>query len=144
MREQLQAVEEQVSFYQEQIANRDAEVYQLRQSVQELTDRSRMLEQVVQELPGVYRQKFAERIEPIKEKLDQLQKENRQLHTELQSVTYRLAVRNRRAKGLDLPRWMKRTIAAFKCRALAMSKVLIVAGAKIWRKCKDTDDQSNP
>ena len=51
MREQLQAVEEQVSFYQEQIAERDAEVYQLRQSVQELTDRSRMLEQVVQELP---------------------------------------------------------------------------------------------
>jgi hypothetical protein len=62
-----------------------------------------MLEQVVQELPGVYRQKFAERIEPIKEKLDQLQKENRQLHTELQSVTYRLAVRSRKAKGLDLP-----------------------------------------
>ena len=103
MREQLQAVEEQVGFYQEQIAERDAEVYQLRQSVQELTDRSRMLEQVVQELPGVYRQKFAERIEPIKEKLDQLQKENRQLHTELQSVTYRLAVRSRKAKGLDLP-----------------------------------------
>jgi prefoldin subunit 5 len=103
MREQLQAVEEQVSFYQEQIAERDTEVYQLRQSVQELTDRSRMLEQVVQELPGVYRQKFAERIEPIKEKLEQLQKENRQLHTELQSVTYRLAVRNRKAQGLDLP-----------------------------------------
>jgi prefoldin subunit 5 len=103
MREQLQAVEEQVGFYQEQIAERDAEVYQLRQSVQELTDRSRMLEQVVQELPGVYRQKFAERIEPIKEKLEQLQKENRQLHTELQSVTYRLAVRNRKAQGLDLP-----------------------------------------
>ncbi|HAT13017.1 MAG TPA: hypothetical protein DD001_03030 [Microcoleaceae bacterium UBA10368] len=103
MREQLQAVEEQVGFYQEQIAERDTEVYQLRQSVQELTDRSRMLEQVVQELPGVYRQKFAERIEPIKEKLDQLQKENRQLHTELQSVTYRLAVRSRKSKGLDLP-----------------------------------------
>jgi predicted nuclease with TOPRIM domain len=103
MREQLQAVEEQVSFYQEQIAERDTEVYQLRQSVQELTDRSRMLEQVVQELPGVYRQKFAERLDPIKEKLEQLQKENRQLHTELQSVTYRLAVRNRKAQGLDLP-----------------------------------------
>lgn len=103
MREQLQAVEQQVSFYQEQISERDAEIYQLRQSVQELTDRSRMLEQVVQELPGVYRQKFAERIEPIKEKVEMLQKENRQLHTELQSVSYRLAVRNRKAKGLDLP-----------------------------------------
>jgi predicted nucleic acid-binding Zn-ribbon protein len=58
---------------------------------------------VVQELPGVYRQKFAERIEPIKEKVEQLQKENRQLHAELQSVTYRLAMRNRKAQGLDLP-----------------------------------------
>lgn len=103
LREQLHGVEQQVNFYQEQIAERDTEIYQLRQSVQELTDRSRMLEQVVQELPGVYRQKFAERIEPIKEKVEMLQRENRQLHAELQSVSYRLAVRNRRAKGLDLP-----------------------------------------
>lgn len=103
LREQLQDVEQQVGFYQEQIAERDAEVYQLRQSVQELTDRSMMLEQVVQELPGVYRQKFSERIGPVKEKVEMLQRENRQLHAELQSVSYRLAVRNRRAKGLDLP-----------------------------------------
>ena len=103
LREQLQEVEQQVGFYQEQINERDAEVYQLRQSVQELTDRSMMLEQVVQELPGVYHQKFAERIAPVKEKVEMLQKENRQLHAELQSVSYRLAVKNRRAKGLDLP-----------------------------------------
>lgn len=103
MREQVQAVEQQVSFYQDQIAERDGEIYQLRQSVQELTDRSRMLEQVVQELPEVYRQKFGERIGPIKEKVEMLQRENRQLHAELQSVSYRLAVRNRQSKGLDLP-----------------------------------------
>jgi chromosome segregation ATPase len=103
LREQLQAVEEQVSFYQEQIADRDGEIYQLRQSVQELTDRARMLEQVVQELPEVYRQKFEERIAPIKEKAEMLQRENRKLHAELQSVSYRLAMKNRRAKGLDLP-----------------------------------------
>ncbi len=59
LREQLQGVEQQVTFYQEQISDRDTEIYQLRQSVQELTDRSRMLEQVVQELPKIYRQKFA-------------------------------------------------------------------------------------
>ncbi|MDX2100468.1 MAG: hypothetical protein SFW36_22050 [Leptolyngbyaceae cyanobacterium bins.59] len=104
LREQLQGVEQQVAFYQEQIASRDTEIYQLRQSVQELTDRSRMLEQVVQELPKVYKQKFAERMTPVKDKVAQLQRENRQLHAELQSVSYRLAVRTRRSNNhLDLP-----------------------------------------
>jgi DNA repair exonuclease SbcCD ATPase subunit len=103
LREQLKGVEQQVTFYQEQIADRDTEIYQLRQSVQELTDRSRMLEQVVQELPKIYRQKFAERLAPIKDKVMLIQRENRQLHAELQSVSYRLAVRNRRQSHLDLP-----------------------------------------
>lgn len=104
LREQLQGVEQQVTFYQEQLAERDAEIYQLRQSVQELSDRTRMLEQVIQELPQIYRQKFAERLAPVKEKVAQLQRENRQLRAELQSVTYRLAVKNRRTGGhLDLP-----------------------------------------
>ena len=107
LREQLQGVEQQVTFYQEQITDRDAEIYQLRQSVQELTDRSRMLEQVVQELPKIYRQKFAERMVPIREKVTQIQRENRQLHAELQSVSYRLAVRTRRQTHLDLPSFPK-------------------------------------
>jgi vacuolar-type H+-ATPase subunit D/Vma8 len=103
LREQLQDVEQQVTFYQEQIASRDSEIYQLRQSVQELTDRSRMLEQVVQELPEIYRQKFAERMAPVREKVAMLQRENRQLHAELQSVSYRLAVRSRNITRVDLP-----------------------------------------
>ncbi len=103
LREQLQGVEQQVTFYQGQISDRDTEIYQLRQTVQELTDRSRMLEQVVQELPKIYRQKFAERMAPIREKVVQIQRENRQLHAELQSVSYRLAVRTRRQSHLDLP-----------------------------------------
>lgn len=103
LREQLQAVEQQVGFYQEQIASRDTEIYQLRQSVQELTDRSRMMEQVVQELPHIYRQKYLERLQPIKEKVAQIQQENRRLHAELQSVSYRLAVRTRRVTQIDLP-----------------------------------------
>lgn len=103
LREQLRGVEQQVTFYQEQIADRDSEIYQLRQSVQELTDRSRMLEQVVQELPKIYRQKFAERMAPVKEKVAMIQRENRQLHAELQSVSYRLAVRTRNQPHLDLP-----------------------------------------
>jgi chromosome segregation ATPase len=103
LREQLQGVEQQVTFYQEQISTRDTEIYQLRQSVQELTDRSRMLEQVVQELPQVYRRKFEERMLPVKEKVAMLQRENRQLHAELQSVSYRLAVRTRSTNRIDLP-----------------------------------------
>ncbi|MGF1494170.1 MAG: Npun_F5560 family protein [Microcoleaceae cyanobacterium] len=103
LREQLQEVEQQVKFYQEQIAERDIEVYQLNQSVDELTERSRMLEQVVQELPGVYRQKFSERLNEVMAKVDQLQQENRQLHAELQSVSYRLAQKSRRPNTLDLP-----------------------------------------
>jgi chromosome segregation ATPase len=103
LRDQLQTVEQQVTFYQEQMTQRDDERHQLRQSVQELTDRARMLEQVVQELPKIYRQKFAERMVPIREKVAMIQRENRQLHAELQSVSYRLAVRNRRNPHLDLP-----------------------------------------
>lgn len=108
LREQLQSVEQQVSFYQEQIAQKDSENHQLRQSVQELTDRSGMLEQVVQELPEVYRQKFADRLKEVLAQVEMLQRENRQLHAELQSVSYRLAIRNRRSNGLDLPSFGQR------------------------------------
>jgi chromosome segregation ATPase len=103
LRDQLQNVEAQVTFYQAQITDRDHEIFQLKQAAQELTDRSRMLEQVVEELPKIYRQKFADRMAPIKEKVALIQRENRQLHAELQSVSYRLAVRNRRNAELDLP-----------------------------------------
>ncbi|TAF05887.1 MAG: hypothetical protein EAZ77_13245 [Nostocales cyanobacterium] len=105
LKEQLQAVEEQVMFYQEQITSRDSEIHQLRQSVQELTDRSRMLEQVVQELPQIYRRKFEERMTPVRDKVAMLQRENRQLQAELQSVSYRLALKTRNSShsGIDLP-----------------------------------------
>jgi len=109
LREQLQAVEQQVMFYQEQITTRDAEIYQLRQSVQELSDRSRMLEQVVQELPQIYRRKFEERMAPVRDKVAILQRENRQLQAELQSVSYRLALKTRYTNhgGIDLPNFSR-------------------------------------
>ncbi|MBW4612121.1 MAG: hypothetical protein KME21_02360 [Desmonostoc vinosum HA7617-LM4] len=109
LREQLQAIEQQVAFYQEQITTRDTEIYQLRQTVQELTDRSRMLEQVVQELPQIYRRKFEERMAPVREKVASLQRENRQLQAELQSVSYRLALKTRHSShsGIDLPNFSR-------------------------------------
>jgi predicted nucleic acid-binding Zn-ribbon protein len=103
LRGQLQGMEEQVSFYQDQLADRDAKITTLEESIQGMSDRSEMLEKVVQELPNVYRQKFAERMAPVKEKVAQIQQENRKLHAELQSVSYRLAMRSRQAGKLDLP-----------------------------------------
>lgn len=103
LREQLQGVEQQVTFYQTQITERDQEIYNLRQQVQELGNRARSLEKVVEEMPNIYREKFAARLAPIKEKVALIQRENRQLHAELQSVSYRLAVRNRRTNHIDLP-----------------------------------------
>ncbi len=104
LREQLHKQEQQVAFYQEQIESRDEEAYQLRQTAQELTDRTRMLEQVVQELPRIYKEKFAERMSAVKDRVAKIQQENRQLQAELQSTSYRLAVRNRRGTNhLDLP-----------------------------------------
>ena len=96
-------MEEQVNFYQVELADRDAKITTLENSIQGMSDRSDMLEKVVQELPNVYRQKFAERMAPVKEKVAQIQQENRKLHAELQSVSYRLAMRSRQAGQLDLP-----------------------------------------
>jgi chromosome segregation ATPase len=103
LRDQLRGVEKQIDFYQGQLEDRDGEVLQLRQTVQELTDRTRMLEQVVQELPTVYRQKFADRMAAVKQRVAEIQRENRQLQAELQSVSYRLAMRTRRSQRLELP-----------------------------------------
>ncbi|MEO0768759.1 MAG: Npun_F5560 family protein, partial [Cyanobacteria bacterium J06649_4] len=104
LRDQLHNLEEQVTFYQTQIEDRDEETQQLRQTTQELTDRTRMLEQVVQELPRIYKEKFAERMDAVKERVAKIQQENRELQAELQSTSYRLAVRNRKGSNhLDLP-----------------------------------------
>ncbi len=110
--EKLAAVENQLIASQAQIQDRDREAVELRNTIQEMSDRNRMLEQVVQELPNIYRAKFAERIVPIKQKIEALQKENRQLHIELQSLSFRLSGRTRRPSSqqqqqrLELPRVM--------------------------------------
>ncbi|WP_008316423.1 Npun_F5560 family protein [Leptolyngbya sp. PCC 6406] len=113
LREQLRGVEQQVAFYQNQLEERNTETVQLRQTVQELSDRTRMLEQVVQELPKVYRQKFAERMDTVRQRVSHLQRENRQLQSELQSVSYRLAVRTRRTQQLDLPSFSDVSLPSF-------------------------------
>lgn len=113
LRDQLQSVEEQMRCYQEEVRTRDTEIYQLRQSVQKLTDQSKMLEQVIEELPQIYRRKFEERIKPMRDQVVILQRENRQLQAELQSVSYRLALKNRHTnhRGIDLPTFPRAKVA---------------------------------
>lgn len=111
LEQKLAAVENQLMLSRAQIQERDREAIELRQTIQEMSDRNRMLEQVVQELPNIYRAKFAERIVPIKQKIEALQKENRQLHIELQSLSFRLSGRTTRRPSaqqqrLELPRVM--------------------------------------
>lgn len=104
LRDQLGKQEQQVAFYQGQLEAQGEETYQLRQTAQELTDRTRMLEQVVQELPKIYKEKFAERMMAVKDRVAKIQQENKELQAELQSTSYRLAVRSRRGSDhLDLP-----------------------------------------
>ncbi len=88
LQQQMQEMEKQIAFYQQQIAHRDTELAQLRESAQELGDRNQMLEKVIQELPEVYRQKFTERLAQVRAKVEALQRENRQLQAELQSISY--------------------------------------------------------
>ncbi|MBE9028303.1 hypothetical protein IQ266_00850 [filamentous cyanobacterium LEGE 11480] len=107
LRSQLQSMEQQVSFYQETIEQKDTEIDSLNTSVTDMTERTEMLEKVVQELPNLYRQKFADRMAPVKEKVSQIQRENRKLHAELQSVSYRLAIKSRQAGSLDLPAFVE-------------------------------------
>jgi chromosome segregation ATPase len=102
LREQLQGVETQVHYYQDQLQNRDLEIQQLRRTVRELSDRSRMLEQVVQELPKIYTQKFAERLAPIRDKIANLHRDNQRLQAELQQVAINATAQPTKVE-LDLP-----------------------------------------
>jgi chromosome segregation ATPase len=102
---QIADIEEQVQFYQKQIATRDQEIYQLQSKIQTLTDKNQTLEKMLQDLPELYREKFAQRMKPVKEKVQQLQRENQQLQAQVQTLTYRLTIRNRSAHehDIDLP-----------------------------------------
>lgn len=89
LRTDLKRLEQQIEFYQSQIDKRDQEIGQLQKSCQALSDRNQMLERIIQELPEVYRQKFADRLDAVKSKFQSLQTENRRLHGELQQFNAR-------------------------------------------------------
>ncbi|PNW42701.1 UNVERIFIED_CONTAM: hypothetical protein BEN50_13740 [Euhalothece sp. KZN 001] len=102
---QIAEIEEQLQFYQQQISTRNTEIAQLQTKIRTLTERNQALEEMLQDLPEVYRQKFSQRMKPVKEKVEQLKEENQQLQAKVQSLTYRLAVRNRGKNDPDIEQW---------------------------------------
>ena len=60
LRSDLKRLEQQIEFYQSQIDKRDVEITRLQKSCRLLGDRNQTLEQIIQQLPEVYRQKFTE------------------------------------------------------------------------------------
>jgi predicted nucleic acid-binding Zn-ribbon protein len=80
------------SDYNDELAAKDAEIYQLRQIIEELKDRCLRMETVIQEFPNVYRRKFSERMETIRTKITDLQAENRSLRVELKLIQQRLSM----------------------------------------------------
>ena len=118
LKAQIAEIDEQVQFYQKQIETRNAEIEQLQTKVKTLTERNKNLEQMLEELPQVYRQKFTQRMQPIKDKVESLQQENKQLQAKLQALTYRLAVRNRSHNDnqVDLPDFQQTDSSQFSNR----------------------------
>jgi chromosome segregation ATPase len=103
LRSDVRRLEQQIEFYQGQIDKRDAEIARLQQSCQTLSERNQMLEHIIQELPEVYRQKFTDRLEQVKSKLQSLQTENRRLQGQLQQVNTQSLPEQGGRKQLSLP-----------------------------------------
>ncbi|MGF1512337.1 MAG: Npun_F5560 family protein [Elainellaceae cyanobacterium] len=103
LKQQLQSERHKAADYQNRLQQRETELAHLQQSVTQLNSRVQLLETALREMPQIYKQKFAERMVPVKAKILKLQQTNRHLQTELNSVSYRLAVRDRQIAQLDLP-----------------------------------------
>lgn len=84
LRQELQALEEQIEFYQQQIDDRDTEINRLQTSCQSLSERNQMLERLIQELPEVYKHQFSDRLDQVKNKMQSLQTENQRLYSQIQ------------------------------------------------------------
>jgi chromosome segregation ATPase len=104
LRGEIARLEQQIEFYQSQIDKRDTEITRLQKSCRLLGDRNQMLEQLIQQLPEVYRQKFTDRLDSVKARVQSLQTENRRLSSELQQINARQLLEPRSApKPLPLP-----------------------------------------
>ncbi len=87
----LSNTEEQLILWQLMLNERDQQLHELRESLAEATANSQNLQQKIEILPVVYGTKFSERMEPVKSKVEKLQKQNVQLNSEVQNLSHRLA-----------------------------------------------------
>lgn len=110
LQHQALTLSDQITFYQSQIEARDqeiqardTEIQRLQGSLHEFNERNQMLEKVIQEMPEVYRQKFSQRLEQVKVKLDGLQRENQRLQAQVRQLQQQNANGQRNGLNLDLP-----------------------------------------
>ncbi len=78
----------------QQIRSYEAEIEQLYQEKQ-------LLEQMMQELPEIYRRQVQARLQPIRERIAAIQAENRQLRVDLYQLSYHL----HHMDQIDSPGW---------------------------------------
>jgi DNA polymerase III delta' subunit len=94
LQSQIDLLELRQEKQQRQIRSYEAEIEQLYQEKQ-------VLEQMLQELPELYRRKLQARLQPIRERIAAMQAENRRLKRELYQLSYRL----QHVDQLDAPGW---------------------------------------
>jgi hypothetical protein len=82
--ESLQILTEKITILEAQLLearceaqNKERIIVSLRRQIHELSDRQKILEKTLADQPSIYRAKFAERMIPVKRKIELLQKENR-------------------------------------------------------------------
>ncbi len=92
--EKITILEAQLLEVRGEVQEKERTIVSLRRKIHELSDRQKILEKALADQPSIYRAKFAERMIPVKRKIELLQKENRQLHMELQSLSFCLASRH--------------------------------------------------
>ncbi len=117
LQSQIDLLELRQEKQQRQIRSYEAEIEQLYQEKQ-------VLEQMIQELPELYRRKLQARLQPIRERIAAIQAENRRLRRELQQLSYRL----QQVDQLDAPRWKLQLpwLAPLRCRDPKPPKALPV------------------
>ncbi len=87
----FQNSEEQLILSQLLLKERDQQVSELRQALSEANANMQNLQRKIENLPTVYGTKFSERMEPVKSKVEELQKQNTQLNSEVQNLSHRLS-----------------------------------------------------
>lgn len=89
--QKLRHSEEQLILSQLLLRERDQQISELRQALDHAENESRELQARIDSLPEVYSSKFSERMEPIKSKVEELQKQKDLLTSEIQTLSQRLA-----------------------------------------------------